>query len=319
MNRIQPLPAALFGIFFAACFASTTHAQGTVHIVVSVDWEGDDLTPTNLTAMERFREDYPQVPLQHFLNAAYYTKPGARGDDVTRAIESVLRAGDEQGLHVHAWRSLVEAAGVPFHTGPSFVDRDVDLRTCGFDCGQDVALTGYSLRQLRQILSFSVDTLTTHGFAKASSFRAGGWMANSTVLHALALEGFTVDCSATDGRYLQQAWDGLRLPGMVSDLWPTTTTLSQPERVSFADGTSIIELPNNGNLSDYVDAESILHTFILNATQMQHSGSDDVVVSIGFHEETAANYLPHLRGGLDRIADWARAHDVAYDFIVGPF
>jgi hypothetical protein len=294
-------------------------ALAKAYVVVSVDWEGRDLQPANLRAMSRFREDYPQVPLQHFLNAAYYTKPGADARATTAAIRSVLRDGDEHGLHVHAWRSLVTEAGVAFRTGPSFVDRDVVLELCGVDCGNDVALTSYTVDELRRVLRFSVDTLVGQGFGRARSFRAGGWMADRNVLTALALEGFTLDSSATDSRYLEPAWGDRNLPAMVEALWPTTTPVSSPYRVALGDDLGIIELPNNGCLSDYVTGADMLHAFVRNAAPLVDDPARSTVVSIGFHQETAAVYLPHLRDGIDRITAWALQNGVEIEFLVGPF
>ncbi|HYX32455.1 MAG TPA: hypothetical protein VE954_05030 [Oligoflexus sp.] len=294
-------------------------AQGQVRIVVSVDWEGRELQSRNLQAMQKFRKDYPEIPLQHFLNAAYYTKPGAVPSQITQTVRSVLRPGDEEGLHVHAWRSLVRASGVAFRTGPSFVEGEVDLRTCTVDCGHDVALTAYTQTELQKVLRYSVSTLQKQGFARATSFRAGGWQANSKVLRALAAEGFRVDSSATYAEYLFESWGDANLYSFVGKLWPQSQPTSQPYRINLGSGLNIVELPNNGCLADYMDAEAISTAFIRNVELLKQQPDRDVYLSIGFHQETAATYLPNLRGGIDQIIAYAKANNIQYTFEIPNF
>ena len=86
-------------------------------VVVSVDWEGSGFDEEDLAAFRQFRDEFPEVPLTHYLNAAYFTR--LTPTDVIGAvstsdkIRAVLRDGDEIGLHVHADGHLLHAAGVP--------------------------------------------------------------------------------------------------------------------------------------------------------------------------------------------------------------
>ncbi len=304
-------------VLWASLTTPFVWAQGKVKIVVSVDWEGEDLRAENLAAMQRFREEFPQVPLQHFLNAAYYTKTGAQAKLITKAIRSVLRPGDEHGLHVHAWRSLVTAAGVPFRVGPSFVAEDVDLSDCKPDCGVDVALTAYRQDELRSLLRTSVRILEAQGFDTPRSFRAGGWQADANVLQALAAEGFTLDSSATYAPYLEESWGNYNLVSFVARLWPESNPRSQPYEVSRAPG--LWEVPNNGCLSDYVTGEQMKQAFLTQVELLKKDPTRDVYLSIGFHQETAQDWLPRLNSGLKLIAKAAKAQKLDYEFVVGPW
>lgn len=315
LRRFTGFLLVLFGILNATCGFS----QGKVRIVVSVDWEGRNLEAENLRAMQNFRAAFPEVPLQHFLNAAYYTKAGADAPSITRAVQSVLRPGDEHGLHLHAWRSLVEASGVKFRRGPSFVAGEVDERKCGIDCGNDVALTAYSVGELRKIIQKSVTILSAQGFNRPFSFRAGGWQADAQVLTALLEEGFTMDGSATDGDYLEESWGDYNLYPFVKELWPSISPSSQPYTFTTVDQKSILELPNNGSLSDYVSASDMLNTFKVQARLLQLNPEKDVYLSIGFHQETAASYLPRLTGALTAIRAYAESQRIPFAYVVGPF
>lgn len=299
-------------------FIANIIAQGKVKIVVSVDWEGDDLQPKNLQAMKDFRRDFPEIPLQQFLNAAYYTKNQAQVNEVTEAIKSVLLPKDEHGLHIHAWKRLVESSGVTFRFSPSFVLEGYTIADCKIDCGQEIALTGYTNAELRKIIAHSIEILQKEGFNRPKSFRAGGWQADDNVLDALAAEGFTLDSSATVADFLLPEWGKYNLYGFVKKLWSNTTPTSQPYVYKTSTGLKILELPNNACLSDYMTGDEMLKVFQSNAGILKKSPKKDVYLSIGFHQETAAEYLPHLREAIKLIRGYAKRNKIRIEFLVAP-
>lgn len=285
-------------------------SQGKVKIIVSVDWEGQALIEDSLEEMKKFRKDYPEIPLQHFLNAAYYTKNFVDPVKVTKLINSVILPIDEQGLHIHTWRSLVKAAGVGFRTTPSYAEEDVEVaRDCDQDCGNDIALSSYEETEIRKLIAFSVNTLTDHGFQKPRSFRAGGWLADHKVLRSLALEGFTQDCSATYAGYVS-GFGSLSLESMLRELWPSITSLSQPYNIRFPTGETIVELPNNGSLADYMYPDDTMASFKKVANLLERNPNQDVYISIGFHQETALYTLERFRTGIDQIKAYAAKNNI---------
>jgi len=294
-----------------------TSVSAALRVVVSVDWEGRNLDPQNLASMEHFRHDYPQVPLQHFLNAAYFTKPDADARVTAAAIKSVLRAGDEHGLHIHPWRSLVQAAGVKFRTEPAFRG-PMDLSQCDPDCGHDVNMAAYDEKELQKLIRLSIKTLTKHGFERPRSFRAGAWQADNHVFRALAREGITLDSSATSAEYLKERWGHSLLYPVVGKLWPHITSTSQPYRIPLGQGLSILQLPNNGCLADYVSGARIAQTFQENVEVWKKDKTKDIYISIGFHQETAQKYLPHLRQGIDTIMQISARDNLPVEFVVPP-
>ncbi len=308
----------IFALILLPLVISNTIAQGKVRIVVSVDWEGTDLQPANLQSMRNFRRDYPDIPLQHFLNAAYYTKFQADAGQVTKSIKSVLLAGDEHGLHIHAWRRLVESSAVTFRTSPSFVVDGYMIADCAIDCGQEIALTGYTTAELRKIIARSVEILRREKFNRPTSFRAGGWQADDKVLEALAAEGFTLDSSATDANFLQKEWEKYKLYGMVGKLWDGTNPTSQPYFYTTSSGLKILELPNNGSLSDYVTGSDMLKVFQSNALILKKNPKKNVYLSIGFHQESAAEYLPRLREAIKLIRSYSKRNKIPIEFVVAP-
>jgi hypothetical protein len=67
----------------------------------------------------------------------------------------------------------------------------------------------------------------------------------------------------------------------------------------------IQEWPDNGGLADYVDSAKMLEIF--EATLAAHPDLDVVQVHYGFHQETAARYLPRFENGLNRILEYAES------------
>ncbi len=296
-------------------FSCSTFAA--VQIVVSVDWEGRDLAEENLQAMQEFRKDFADVPLQHFLNAAYFTKPQADSKFVEQAIRSVIRKGDEEALHIHPWKSLVEASGVKFRTEPAFRGY-LDLSKCDPDCGHDVNLASYSEPELRKLIQTSIKILTSHGFAHPKSFRAGAWQAEARTFRALAAEGFELDSSATHAEFLKERWGRSLLYPVVAKIWAGIEPTSQPYLMEPIAGKKLWELPNNGCLADYTPSDSIFKTFQLNAEQWKKDPQKDVFVSIGFHQETAKKYLSHVRDGIEKIKAYAQQEKIPVRFVVPP-
>lgn len=286
--------------------------EGRLFLLVTVDWEGRDLTDDNLGAMERLRARFPEVKLVQFLNAAYFTKEGADAADVRARIGRTLLPGDELGLHIHGWKSLFEASGVTFRDAPTFWDPAGRVTDCFADCGHEVPISAYATDDLRTVIRFSVDTLEAAGLGRATSFRAGGWMAAPHVRDALVAEGFVTENSAVPADFLASEIGHLPLHGWVADLWPGTTSTSQPERLETTptegdEHGHILEIPDNGALADYMTADEMIAVYddvkALRAADPEH----DVVLSIGFHQETAARYLPRVEAALEHILADAEA------------
>lgn len=272
----------------AGTTAEPPPGPGRVRVAVSVDWEGRELEDGNLRAMEAFRAALPDVPLTHFLNAAYFTKPGADPARVAASMRRPLRAGDETGVHVHGWRSLVQAAGVPFRDHPSFWGDRYPLSPSDGDLGHEVEICAYEVPELRAILRQSRTLLTRAGFDVAPSFRAGGWMADARVLEAIRAEGFLIDSSATDPAWHDEL-AGVPLRARIGEVWPGVTATSAPFVIPTPAGP-VLEMPDTGALADYVTAAEMEGHLRTALDRLAHDPAHDVFVHIGFHQETAQRY-----------------------------
>jgi hypothetical protein len=274
--------------------------------VVTVDWEGRVLSEDNIAAMEAFNARFPDVKLVQFLNAAYFTKPDANADDVRARIARALDDDDELGLHIHGWKRLFEAAGVTFRPTPTFWGTDQLTNDCNYDCGHEVPISAYDTEELQQVMRFSVETLDAAGFGRAVSFRAGGWMAAPNVQDALAAEGFVTENSAVPAEFLASEIGDLPLLDWVADLWNGMSSTSQPYVLETASG-DLVEVPDNGALADYMLADEMTRVYDDCKRAWRDDEQSTVVLSIGFHQETAAKFLPRVEDALDAI--FADAND----------
>ncbi|MBF0297884.1 MAG: hypothetical protein HQK51_04150 [Oligoflexia bacterium] len=290
--------------------------KGKIKIVISVDWEGDTLDEKNLAAFNKFRETFPKIKIQHFLNPAYFLRAvelGLTEDEINKRIRSVLREGDEEGLHIHAWKELIEKSGVEYKDLPSF-SHDY----YGSSSGSLVPLWAYSQNDLKKIFSTAIEIQKQYKFKAPTSFRAGGWQATTEVMNALAESGITLDCSALPSSYSLPGWEKLNLKEWVNTLWPMVTSLEQPFIIK--DGKNeIIELPNNGHLADYVSAVDMFESFKKLSEQLTKEPSKDLYLSIGFHQETAAAYIKNIITAIILMNEYADKKNISYEFTSFPF
>lgn len=263
--------------------------EAVLCVTVSVDWEGAYFEEPDLAAMEAFGRELPEVPLTHLLNAAYFTKEDADAAEVVARMRRVIRAGDETGLHVHAWESLARAAGVTPRDEPSFLS-DGALVIDG-DAGFDIALEAYSVEEIRAFVGTSRALLEAHGFSLSRSFRAGGWLAGERVRQAVRAHGFDIDTSAVDAGWLDEA-EGTPLQASIRAIWPDITPVSQPFFIDTPAGR-LLEMPDTGGLADYLTEEEMrahlgLALHEVGATKRTR------FAHVGFHQEGAADFAPRV-------------------------
>jgi len=271
-------------------------SPAAVVVSVSIDWEGAYIEEEGQAALTRFRTDNPEMPVTHFICPAYYTKPGAVAADVTAALRAQIRKGDEVGVHLHAWNSLVQAAHVPVRSGRSFLTADGRLMDFDGDAGFDLDPTIYTVTELRSLLSTSRSLLASAGFTVAPVFRAGGWLGAPNVLEAARAEGFEVDASAIDPAWLGDAEgeeEFQQLAVRLRDVWPKVDRTSQPFIIDTPAGP-LLEVPDSGGMADQVTREE-MEDHVQRAAQ---KGGGPVFVHLGLHAETAEDHADGLSSAL---------------------
>jgi len=282
-----------------------TNAKPTIKIFVTVDWEGWSLDEENIEVMQAFRKQYPHIPMMQLLNPGYLLRPSADTKVEAEKIRSTFLPSDSMGLHVHGWKSLLDACEVPFQNAPSFTAQ-TDVCEAG-DCGYAVSLEyAYSAQDLTKLIACSANLLVAQGFARPRYFRAGGWQLGPKLASALEANQFVFDSSRTDANLLTTKWaESSGLVQMVKALHPEASVLDQPYQLT----ASVMEYPNNGSLADYTDTQQLLTIF---KTLISH---DKRVLVLGFHQETAFSYLKHLQDAIPLYEEIAREQGITIDWV----
>ncbi len=271
-----------------------------IRLMVTVDWEGWSLDEENLEAMRQFRKKYPHIPMVQFLNPVYPLKFA----DTTPRIVSTLLPEDAHGLHIHAWKTLVEACQIPYQSSPAFDD---DAKHCQIGlCGYSVSLEyAYEEEALTQLVACSADMLVAQGFQRPVTFRAGGWQLGPKLANALKANGFTMDSSRMSATHLHERWGkDSQIVALVQQLHPDAGVLDSPYELL----PGLMEYPNNASLADYTRTERIMEMF------RQLLEQENPLMVLGFHQETAVDFLQRLEDAIPQMQAIAkqRAMDILW-------
>lgn len=280
-------------------------AQQTIQVYVTVDWEGVSLEQENIETMQAFRKRFPHIPMLQLLNPVYFLRDTAHAEQTANIVRSTFLPQDTQGLHVHAWKSLIEHCGVAYQFSRSYADAD-EACTEG-DCGYTVSLEyAYSQADLTKLIACSSDVLVANGFSKPKHFRAGGWQLGPKLTAALQANEFTWDSSRIDANLLTTRWhEQSGMVSMLRQLHPTSTTLEQP----FALNNSLTEYPNNAALADYTSTKQVLEMFKTLIAEQKP------VMVLGFHQETATDYLHRLEQAIPQMEVLAKEQGVSIEWV----
>jgi hypothetical protein len=273
-------------------------AKGRLVVAVTLDWEGAYLSPEGLDALDALRKGLPDVPITHFVSAAYFTKDSPDPRAVSTIVEAV-RKGDELAVHLHAWKSLALAAGIEPKLNPSFLTgTDKLMQFEDGDVGFDTDLEVYSVVEARALIRTSRKLLEQTRLPISKSFRAGGYLATPRILQAIREEGFAVDSSATNAQQLDARQDAV-LPRRIREVWPKVETATQPFFVEVPGG-KLLELPIAA-IADYVTAAELVGVLEAAHGRLQQEPARDVVVVLGFHQETSQEFAGRLGEALQQV------------------
>lgn len=262
-----------------------------LYVLVSVDWDRANTGDDELAWQEELHTDHPALRLTHFVGPYTFTDPEVVPDRVDllvawlQAMEAEHR--DEIGLHIHPYCNFVETTSVACRHEPSYVSDDGD------ETGYTVLSSAYTEAEYTELLLAADALFVARGFAKPTSFRAGGWIADEGVLSALANAGYVADTSANNWQLMEEWQDAAN--GLLWDWneehWGPINSTSQPYYPSRVDaalpGTPsipILEVPDNGILADYVGADEMIA--VLEANWDGGALAEPTVFSIGYHNRT---------------------------------
>lgn len=291
-------------IVLSTIFRNPEVYADTMQLWVTVDWEGLSLEEDNLQAMRQFRQKFSHIPMVQLINPAYFVQKGAHRAQMAHAIRSTFLEHDTIGLHLHPLMPLVQYCGVPYQSKPTLAD--VPNPCEGDRCGYSVSLEyGYNEAELTQLVACSSELLVSNGFSRPRHFRAGGWQLGPRLQAALEANRFVWDSSRIAPDLLTSRWHAdSQMIQRIQQLHPDSTILDQPYALSY----QLMEFPNNAALADYTSTRQLLQVF------KQLIAAHKPVMVLGFHQETAADYLIRLERAIPHMEKIAKEQQVAIEW-----
>jgi len=291
-----------------------------LYICISVDWEGEHFK--NLHDLAHLRKSIGvDTPVTHFICPSYFT---IKDKQAVKKIESILQPVDEIGLHIHCYKSLIEAAEVEFRTQPNYYHEPLEVLSGvkqlmginGKVSGRGVPLSAYNYNEIQKIVRFSKKLLIEKlGFEDINSFRAGGWIATDEIFNIITNEGFEIDSSAVPPEILSNGYtkessgnmkddygdqNGL-FTEMVLKIWGyQKQTEALYENLLFHAANNhvainrksqpfqignILEIPNNGGLSDFASVSKTMRPVFEHGLEYIEKTGQNYFMTIGCHQE----------------------------------
>ncbi len=299
-------------VLFAADDASTAFAARAVTVsaalyaVVSVDWDSSNPPQANLTWMERLRTEHPRLRYSQFVGPYVFTDPAttaARKAELVAWITRQRALGDELGVHIHPRCSFVDTTSVRCKSTPSYSMPDGD------PTGYTVNFSSYTADEQATLLRAAAERMVQNGFARPTSFRAGGWTAQLSTMEALERAGYLVESSAFPPENIQASWGAYELGRWNLRNWAGITATSQPYHPSRTHLVSaeppptspVLEVPDNGCLVDYM-LGSVMIRVLRDNWPDGGPLARPTVYQVGLHPESfASGYHARLHTALTEV------------------
>jgi hypothetical protein len=291
---------AAFLLGGAAQAADGADRPRTVKLVVTLVWEGRDLEEYNLRALEKFRGEFSDIQLVHFVSPAYFLRDGVDAGVQAAKIRALMRPGDRIGVTLSGWRSLTAKADVIFRSGPTFWGESLRAVDCAVDCGQDVPVNVYPEQDLEKMIATSLRTLEDQGFGRVKGLLTSGWVASPEVLAGAVSAGIRYDFSAVAAEMLSKRARAYPLYGWVKSLWPTITPHTQPHVLTTA-SSGLTEVPQSLGALDYVGVDDTLLLFKEYAEMARRDSGRELTFPLVLYQETAQTSLPVVKRALTAI------------------
>ncbi len=292
-TSIAGLAVGAHEVLFSANGSDTAFAKFTLnrsaayYVIVSTDYDFSDPGSPVLDKMDQFHTDHPELVMTHFWAPYTYTDPAvtdARRDELTAWITKQRDMfKDEIGLHIHPYCHFVQAAGQTCVTDQSTVNAD------GIDTtGYTIKLSAYGREPMGALLQHAATIFNQRGLGTPKTFRAGGWTADINTLLALADNGYVADTSALNWKHIEE-WQSYELYTWNMTHWGPIDDTSQPYYPSTTDpltsapgaNISMLEVPDNGVMIDYVTTQQM--TDIFNANWDGAPLAAPKTLMMGFH------------------------------------
>jgi hypothetical protein len=255
--------------------------------------------------------EHPELRMTHFVGPYTFTDPMVTTDRQQALVTWLLKMRDtytdEIGLHIHPYCNFVTHAGLTCITDQSTVYAE---DTSGYT----IKLSAYTREQMGILLDHANTLFEQHGLNHTKTFRAGGWTASIDTLQALADKGYTADTSALNWARIEEWKDQQsgELYRWNMAHWAPIGDTSQPYWPNQGDALSsqapsltLLEVPDNGVMIDYVSLEEMNGIFDANWDRVTPLDKP-VTLMMGFHPSINFSLAEFRR--VDGFLDYADMH-----------
>lgn len=255
----QPLNNSVDLLRLNSSSAEANEAPGgkEIKLLVSLLWDGTSVDPVNLESLKTFRTSFSNIPFTHFISPAFFTDKNPETSHNLEAIRSLNRPGDNIGISIAPWKSIVTKSGVIFRSGPTFWGNVPSEINCADDCGNDIPLNIYQPEEVEKIVRESLRVLSANGFPYIRGMHVRGWMATPEILTIASKAGIAYDFSMVTPSIIYHQLRNYPIFAWVKNLWPKGDILSQPGVVS-NELSGVVEIPQALGALDYVSHQQML-------------------------------------------------------------
>ncbi len=310
----------LGGILIGSESSAAEHAllkkkdNKTLAVLTTISWHGDHLRPHNLNVLNDLRRSYPGTHILHLIDAAYWTKKDANKPATTAKIRAIMRPGDEVGLFLQGWHSLLQVADVKPRISPTFWGDEVDLKDCDPDCGREVPLTEYSADDVEKLIKVALQQFGDAGLSRPRSVQVAGWLTSTPILEVLARNGFSTDISSVPPSILQTRLQRYPIFAWLKTRWQSITPLTGA-RVTETGAGKIIEAVANTAATEFVTPQQVVQL----AKDLHDGGLLRThVIHLNLNQETAAEHYPRWRATMQALQAHADANNLKLHFLSLP-
>ncbi len=270
---------------------------GKLRLLLAIVWEGREIAPHNLTALEEFRREYPDLSVVHLISPAYFTKPKANAAQIVAAIRTQMQPQDQAALLIGPWKSLAHAAGVIYRPAPTFWSPNAAPGDCQVDCGGDVPLNIYPDVDVDKLLTKSLKLFESNGLGRPRGIAVQGWMASQAIHEAATKAGIRYDLSAVAPDLLVRRLRHFPIYAWAKSLWSEVTPHSQPYVISTGAGP-LVEIPLSLASVDYLTRKEIDTLFKEFVGIWRENPTRDLIFPLVLTQETAMTTAPLLKASL---------------------
>lgn len=297
----------------AHAFAQLTfYRTHPYYVLVTNDWDDALQEPDFRTREEALHANHPAMKMTHFVGPYTFTDPTLTQAEIDASTAWLLDMrdtyDDEIGLHVHPYCNFVETTSVTCRWTPSLAYQEDPE-------GYSVVLGAYTQAETELLFEQAKSLFQANGLGTPTSFRAGGWAAELHTLAALANTGFVADTSGCNWSRMEE-WQGIPNASLYEwneAHWSTIDEWSQPYYPNEGDILSgdpphvpILEIPDNGNLIDYVTDAELIEMF--EANWPGGALLQPTTYVTGYHPTSFENYNGYLNDGLTHIDGFLAEH-----------